>query len=63
MSNYDYSKPITDLGLNGFPKNQENIPHEINDCDVKYNQLQDGVKSVQNKLKNVMDEIDKMINC
>ena len=63
MSNYDYSKPIIDLGLNGYPKKQENIQHEINDCTVKYNQLQDGVKSIQNKIKNVMDEIDKMINC
>ena len=63
MSNYDYSKSIIELGFNGYPKKQENIQHEINDCDVKYNQLQDGVKSIQNKLKNVMDEIDKMINC
>lgn len=63
MSNYDYSKPIIDLGLNGYPKKQENIEHEINDYDVKYNQLQEGIKSLQNKLKNVMDEIDKLINC
>ena len=63
MSNYDYSQTIIDLGLNGYPKKQENIQHEINDCTVKYNQLQDGVKSIQNKLKNVMDEIDKLINC
>mgnify|MGYP001165602544 CR=1 FL=1 len=63
MSNYDYSKPIIDLGLNGYPKKQENIVNEINDCYVKYEQLQDGVKSIQNKLKNVMDEIDKLINC
>lgn len=63
MSNYNYSIPIIKMGLNGFPKKEENIVNEINDCDVKYNQLQDGVKSIQNKLKNVMDEIDKMINC
>ena len=63
MSNYDYSKPIIDLGLNGYPKKQENIQYEINDCYAKYEQLQDGVKSIQNKLKNVMDEIDKLINC
>ena len=63
MSNYDYSIPIIKMGLNGYPKKQENIQHEINDCTVKYNQLQDGVKSIQNKLKNVMDEIDKLINC
>ncbi len=63
MSNYDYSKPIIELGFNGYPKKQENIQHEINDCTVKYNQLQDGIKSLQNKLKNVMDEIDKLINC
>ena len=63
MSNYEYSKPIIDLGLNGYPKKQVNIVNEINDCDVKYSQLQDGIKSLQNKLKNVMDEIDKMINC
>lgn len=63
MSNYDYSQTIIKYGYNGYPKKQEIIQHEINDCDVKYNQLQDGVKSIQNKLKNVMDEIDKMINC
>ena len=63
MSNYDYSIPIIELGLNGYPKKQTNIVNEINDCEVKYNQLQDGIKSLQNKLKNVMDEIDKMINC
>ena len=63
MSNYDYSKTIIELGFNGYTKKQENIQHEINDCDVKYNQLQEGIKSLQNKLKNVMDEIDKIINC
>ena len=63
MSNYDYSKPITSLGLNGYAKKVENVQNEINDCYVKYNQLQDGIKSLQNKLKNVMDEIEKMINC
>ena len=63
MSNYDYSKPIIELGLNGYSKKQTNIVNEINDCEVKYNQLQDGIKSLQNKLKNVMDEIDKLINC
>ena len=63
MSNYDYSIPITNIGLNGFTKKQENIQHEINDCYVKYEQLQKGMLSIQNMLKNVMDEIDKMINC
>lgn len=63
MSNYDYSKPITSLGLNGYSKKVENVQNEINDCYVKYTQLQDGVKSIQNKLKNVMVEIDKLINC
>lgn len=63
MSNYDYSIPITNMGLNGFTKKQENIQHEINDCYVKYEQLKNGLSSIQNKLKNVMDEIDKMINC
>lgn len=63
MSNYDYSIPITNMGLNGFTKKQENIQHEINDCYVKYEQLKNGLSSIQNKLKNVMDEIDKTINC
>lgn len=63
MSNYDYSIPITNMGLNGFTKKQENIQHEINNCYVKYEQLKNGLSSIQNKLKNVMDEIDKMINC
>lgn len=63
MSNYDYSIPITNMGLNGFTKKQENIQHEINECYVKYEQLKNGLSSIQNKLKNVMDEIDKMINC
>ena len=63
MSNYDYSKPITSLGLNGYSKKVENVQNEINDCYVKYTQLQEGVKSIQNKLKNVMVEIDKLINC
>ena len=63
MSNYDYSIPITSMGLNGFTKKQEIIQHEINDCTVKYKQLEAVIKSLQNKLKNIMDEIDKMINC
>ena len=62
MSNYDYSIPITSVGLNGFTKKQENVQQEINDCYVKYEQLKNGLSSIQNKLKNVMDEIDKMIN-
>lgn len=63
MSNYDYSIPITITGLNGLTKKQENVQQEINDCYVKYEQLKNGLSSIQNKLKNVMDEIDKMINC
>lgn len=61
MSNYDYSIQIIKMGLNGYPKKEENIVNEINDCNVKYEQLQDGIKSLQYKLKNVMDEIDKLI--
>lgn len=62
MSNYDYSIPISNMGLNGYSKKVENVQNEINDCEVKYNQLQEGIKSLQNKLKNIMDEIDKLIN-
>ena len=63
MSNYDYSIPINNNGLNGFAKKQVNVQQDINECYVKYEQLKNGLSSIQNKLKNVMDEIDKMINC
>ena len=60
MSNYDYSIPITIMGLNGYPKTVLEEPVK-NDMKCEYEEIRINLINIQDKLKGICKEIEDML--